>query len=260
MHSPLSKFALLIKNTIPWTILYFFVGALIIYFGIDLKKYSVLSNTMISVGGSILAIGLVTVWVEVSSSWHILQILHLYGDFKSHGIYRVFSNNKDKEFKELYDSTTANPKEIRILTLIGRKYIDDGEKIQKTFKMVKNAQKANILFIAIDDHGYNYRYNFLEPDDDVDVAGKRNKDLILKNQKILEEMIRKLNNINKFVKYYKTLPMLNLEFFDQYLFISIYGLKSRAKNRSPIFVFEQKSSPIYEYFETQFDNYLKDIK
>ena len=148
MDLAFKKFKLLIKSTIPWTIAYFIIGGLFIYFGIQIEGYKVLSNTLISIGGSILAIGLVTIWVEVSSSWRVLQILHMYGDFKSHGIYRVFPNSDDVEYQELYREARKNPTVVKILSLIGRKFIENDDRIKKTLEMIKKAKYFTINSIA----------------------------------------------------------------------------------------------------------------
>ena len=259
------KFSTLLRNALIWTSFYVLIGVLFIYIGHTIQQYSVISVTLISIGGSILAIGLVTILIEVNSSWHVLQILHMYGDHKTHGIYRVFQDTKDSEYQDLYKSATRNPKLVKVLALIGRKYTESEDAIAYTMNLVKASNASEFLFINFNSHGYNYRYENMEPinninpiKNDGDVVGKSNAQIFINNFEILKSSVEALNDPRKQVRFYNTVPIFNLEFFDDLLFISFYGLKSRSRNRSPIFVFQKRKSKVYDYFFKQFDEYWND--
>ncbi len=77
----------------------------------------------------------------------------------------------------------------------------------------------------------------------------------------INKIVEALKLEYKKVKFYQTIPVFNLEFYDNLLFVSFYGYKSRAKI-SPIFLFEKrKNSEVYKYFEKQFEKeFWKAIK
>lgn len=247
------------KTALLWTSLYLIIGAFLIFLGQAIDSSPIISETLISIGGAVLAIGLVTVFIEVNSSLKIFQIFSLFGDYKSHGILRIFPNDLGTEFKEFYKEITRNPQDIRILDLIGRKFVEDSSCIEKTVTMIKASNVAKLIFCCIDSHGYNYRYKYLEPlKDDADIIGKRNKSVLKQNYHKLEESIQLLKKPEKELRFYQCIPIFNLEFFDEYLFVSFYGLKSRSKKYSPVILFKKSNSEVYKYFLTQFENYWID--
>lgn len=256
MFDGIRKLFKLLNRAKWWVFFYLFFGCLFIYVGNILAEYRALSTTLISVGGSFLAIGLVTVLVEVSTSWHVLQILHMYADHKEHGIYRTFPDAERADYNELYQSAVKAPQRIRVLSLLGRKFIENDDKITSTFRLAKNSRECRLLFIEIGSHGYDYRYTHMEPMNDGDVVGLINADIFKKNFEKLRRMVENLGSQQKQIKSYQAVPIFNLEFYDDLLFVSFYGYRSRSKNRSPIFVFEKrKNSKIYQYFSTQFEQY-----
>ena len=255
----IKKFSTLLRNALLWTSFYILLGVFFIYIGHTIQQYYVTSVTLISIGGSILAIGLVTILIEVNSTWHVLQILHMYGDHKEYGIYRVFADTKNTDYQDLYKTATKKPKSVKVLALIGRKYTESEEAINYTLNLVKTSNSVKLLFIDFESHGYNYRYDNMEPlESDGDVVGRSNVSVFANNYQILKKSIKALNNPEKQIKFYKTVPIFNLEFFDDLLFVSFYGLKSRSKNRSPIIVFQKRRSKIYDYFLNQFNEYWND--
>jgi hypothetical protein len=256
MFDAIRTFFRLLNRAKWWVVFYLFFGCLFIYIGNALYQYKVLSTTLTSIGGSFLAIGLVTVIVEVSTSWHVLQILHMYGDYKEHGIYRVFPDADREDYRELYRRATAGPQAVRVLALMGRKFTENDDKIATAYKLAKDSHECRFLFIEINSHGYKYRYDHMEPLEDGDIVGLINADIFKKNYEKLRSMIASLHSPSKEAKSYQAVPVFNLEFYDDLLFVSFYGYRSRSKNRSPILVFEKRdNSSVYKYFAKQFEEY-----
>lgn len=110
MFGAIKSFYKLLNRAKWWVIFYLLTGSFLIYVGNALSEYRVLSTSLISIGGSFFAIGLVTVLVEVSTSWHVLQILHMYGDHKEQGIYRVFPDAEREDYRELYTRAVEKPR------------------------------------------------------------------------------------------------------------------------------------------------------
>lgn len=255
----IKRFATLFRSSAVWIAFYLLLGSLFFYVGSLTEQYRVVSTSLSSIGGALFAIGLVTILVEVNTSWHVLQILHMYGDYKTHGIYRVFPNSKSVEYQELYARVTEKPRVIRIISLVGRKYADNDDKIKATYEMAQSAAEARLALVEIGNHGYRYRYEYLEPTGDADVVGTSNATILRQNQVKLQQLISSLSQDKKELRFYKALPIFNLELFDDYLFVSFYGYRSRAKDRSPIFVFQKRQSEVFRYFMDQFEQYWNDV-
>jgi len=262
MVESIRKFLALLRKTIIWIIIYFLIGIALIIFGNIIKENQVLSPALIAIGASFLAIALVSIIVEVSTSWHVLEIMHLYGDHKTHGIYRVFQNSKDLEYIDFYKKCKSRASRIKILTLVGRDYFGNNGAVSKTIEMAKRATEFHIIVIKIDSDGYKYQYDNYEPTkDDADVAGLSNKEIFIENFQKVKKYIESLNSEKKELRFYEVKPVFKLEFFDEYLFVSFYGKNVRAANYSPILVFKKhKSSDVYKYFVKQFENYGKKEK
>ena len=256
MFDAIKTFFTLLNRAKWWVVFYLFFGCLFIYIGNALYQFRVLSTTLTSIGGSFLAIGLVTVLVEVSTAWHVLQILHMYGDYKEHGIYRVFPNADGDDYRELYREASEKPRTIKVLSLMGRKFIENDDKIARAYSLAKDSHECRFLFVEIYSHGYKYRYDYMEPLDDGDVVGFINADIFKKHFEKLRGMVATLSSPDKEARSYQAVPVFNLEFYDDLLFVSFYGYRSRSKNRSPILVFRRReNSAVYQYFSKQFEEY-----
>lgn len=134
--------------------------------------------------------------------------------------------------------------------------MENDDKIERTFKLAKGSRECRFLFVEINSHGYDYRYTYMEPLDDGDVVGLKNARIFKENFERLRSKVEDLNSPHKKVKSYQAVPVFNLEFYDDLLFVSFYGYQSRSRNRSPIIVFEKrKNSRVYQYFSAQFEQY-----
>ena len=159
----------------------------------------IITTVIISIGGAIIAISLVTVLVEVCNTLHFHEVLDLYGDYREHGIVRVFKNSEDNEYNNLFNTASNSAKNVKILTLIGGKYHKKKELIDQTFNCAKNSKEFKMLLIEIGTPGYFSQYNIFEPspEEDASVDGVAKAKFIKNNIEKLKEKILSLNDTNK---------------------------------------------------------------
>lgn len=211
---------------------------------------------LLSLGAAILAIGLVTLVSEFITSTKILKIMKLYGDYTQHGILRIFPSKDDPEYKEFRSTKLKEAGHIKILSLIGRAFIESEHKIEETEQKIKEAVEFKLLVLKPDCPHWEIQYQDFEPQD-LDVIGSTKPKEIADNFETLKTFVHDLKSKKKELRYYDRKPVFQIEIFDRTMFIAFYGLGSRAKN-SPIIMFEERSgSPVFEYFVSQFDKYWR---
>jgi hypothetical protein len=252
----ISRFIKIVRKALAWMFIYISLGVLLVLLGKIFEHNDTFSIVVISIGSSLIAIGCVPVVVEVYTSWHILSMMRLYGDHKQHGILRVFANPKDPEFLESYEIHYCSAKRIKILSLIGRRYFEDNEARTKTLEKAKEVKEFKILVCEVGSDGWNHQYDFFEPSDDHGVSGKTKSEEWSNSHNEIKKRLAEINSKDKGLRFYKSKPVFNFSFFDDFLYVSFYGKGSRAIKNSPILLFEKRSaSEVIKYFETQFENY-----
>ena len=223
-----------------------------IVLGIDLPSGAIL----VAVGSALFAIGLVTQVSELLLSKKIFEIMMLYGDYREHGIQRFFPSREDPEYQSMRNEKWRTAVHIRILTQIGREYLESGEKLEATKKRVKDSVEFKFCALKPNCPHWTLQYEDFEPADAV-VVGQMQKKLVTSNFEELKDLAESLESEEKEFRYTDRKLVFQIEMFDQTLFIGFYGLQSRAAY-SPILMFEEKpSSPLYRYFIEQFDKYWK---
>jgi len=209
---------------------------------------------LLSLGSAILAIGLVTLVSEFITSTKILKIMRLYGDYIQHGILRIFSSRDDPEYKEIRSAKLKQASHIKILTLVGREFIESEDKIETTKQKIQEAVEFKFLILKPDSSHWEIQYQDFEPQD-LDVIGNAKREEIKNNFETLKAFVQDLKSEKKELRYYDRKPVFQIEIFDQIMFIAFYGLRSRAKY-SPVIMFEERSgSRVFEYFMGQFNEY-----
>lgn len=225
------------------------VGLLLIYLGSSKDR-----TFLLSLGSTILAIGLVTLVSEFITSTKILKIMKLYGDYAQHGILRIFPLKDDPEYKEIRSTKLKEASHIKILTLIGREFIESEEKIEAIKQKIKEVVEFKLLVLKPDCHHWKIQYQDFEPQDLAVIGGTRTKEIESKLE-TLKAFVRDIKSKKKELRYYDRKPVFQIEIFDQTMFLAFYGIGSRAKF-SPIIMFEERSgSPIFNYFVSQFNKY-----
>ena len=235
-------------------LIFVIAGGLLIYLGVVKGGDKPLGEILISLGSAILAIGLVTLVSEFVTSTNVLTIMRLYGDYTEHGIRRIFPSREDPEYREIRNTKLGQARSVRILTQIGREFIESKGKIEQTKKKIQEAVEFKFLALKPGCAHWKIQYKDFEPQD-LDVIGSVQIEGIKANFEKLKDFTHCLNCKKKELRYYDRKPVFQIEIFDQTVFVAFYGLRSRAKY-SPVLMFEEKpGSPIFQYFMKQFDNY-----
>jgi hypothetical protein len=229
-------------------------SSLLIYLGSSMGVDKTGGTFLLSLGSAILAIGLVTLVSEFITSTKILKIMRLYGDYAQHGILRIFPSKDDPEYKEIRSTKLKEASHIKIITLIGRAFIESRDKIEVTKQKMKEAVEFKLLVLKPDCPHWEIQYRDFEPPD-LDVIGRTQKKEIGDNFEALKAFVHDLKSEKKELRYYDRKPVFQIEIFDQTMFIAFYGLGSRAKD-SPVIMFEERSgSLVFQYFAEQFNKY-----
>lgn len=229
-------------------------GLSLIYLGSSMCVYATDGTFLLSLGSAILAIGLVTLVSEFITSTKILKIMKLYGDYAQHGILRIFPSKDDPEYKEIRSTKLKEADHIKILTLIGREFIESEDKIEVIKQKIKKAAEFKLLVLKPDCPHWEIQYRDFEPQD-LDVIGGTKTGEIRAKFETLKAFAEDIKSKKKELRYYDRKPVFQIEIFDQTMFLAFYGLGSRAKY-SPIIMFEERSdSPIFKYFVSQFNKY-----
>lgn len=237
-------------------LIFVILGGSLIYLGISIGGDKPWGTFLISLGSAILAIGLVTLVSEFVTSTKVLTIMRLYGDYTEHGIRRIFPSREDPEYREIRKIKLRQASRVRILTQIGREFIESEDKIEVIKKKIQETVEFKFLALKPGCPHWDIQYDFFEPDD-ADVIGSVQIERIKANFEKLKNFTHGLNCKEKELRYYDRKPVFQIEIFDQTVFIAFYGLRSRAKY-SPVLMFEKKrGSPIFQYFMKQFDKYWK---
>ena len=230
------------------------VGLSLIYLGSSMGVDKTGGTFLLSFGSAILAVGIVTLVSEFITSTKILKMMKLYGDYAQHGVLRIFPSKDDPEYKEFRSTKLKEASHIKILSLIGREFIESRDKMEVTKQKIKGAVEFKLLVLKPDCVHWKIQYQDFEPRD-LDVIGGTKIKEIGENFETLKAFVQDIKNEKKELRYYDRKPVFQIEIFDRTLFVAFYGLESRAKY-SPIIMFEKKAgSPVFKYFANQFNEY-----
>jgi len=214
-----------------------------------------------SLGGALLAVGLVSVFMEVRTHVGLFEAFSLFGDHKSLGILRIFMGTKDDDYIQAVRQARGNSRSIKILTLIGGEWVAKDEYLQQTKDMIDRCNEFVLLVTNTSSEGFWHQYRYFEPLRDMDVRGLTQRSEISARHAELKNHVAQMGvPEKKYVGQYNAKTVYKLEFYDNRLFVHFYGRESRGVY-SPVMLVEKRSGDsLWKYFEAQFDSYKKDAK
>ena len=161
-----------------------------------------------------------------------------------------------EDYNKAWEKDYKEARSVRILTLVGRKYLED---IEDVVKRAKEAEKFKFAILNPMSPHWFVQYRDFEPlpGVDIDVVGHQ----VHAYQKIvsrfneIKKALSELNSPDKIARYYFIKPVFRIEIFDSVAYIAFYGLRSRGVYSPHLRVVQGVNQELFSYFERQFQLY-----
>ena len=162
-----------------------------------------------------------------------------------------------EEYEGVWKGEFAKASSIRILTLVGRKYLDGG--VDEVVRRAKKAERFQFAILFPGSAHWFMQYRDFEPLPGLDpeIAGHYPNALerLVRRFHELREALARLGSPGKQARYYYIKPVFRIEIFDETAFVGFYGLGHRGVHSPCLRVERRRCEPLFRYFEGQFERY-----